>query len=248
MKSFFHRIYHRIATYFTFAGFFLEIMLFVWPIVFFYKCFWPNDEKKKLRCHRLACKVIGVRVKTLPFVNIEADFSNKEFEKPAIIISNHQSQIDIVSILMLSPKIVAVTNSWVWNFPVYKPILSYLEFYPNGGGVDNMEEKFASLIERGYSILIFPEGTRSADCKILKFHRGAFYLAEKLHADILPIYLDGAGKALPKGGSLQKETVKVIVGNRVSADDQSMGTNYREMTRAWHKHYIAFENKEISEL
>lgn len=241
-------LYHKIGTYYAFALFFFAIMLFAWPMVFFYKTVWPNDESKKLRCHNFVCKFFRWLIKRIPFAKVEADLSGNAFKKPAIVISNHQSQIDLLSILMLSPKLVAVTNSWVWNFPVYKPILSYLEFYPNGGGVDNMEEKFSSLIERGYSILIFPEGTRSADCKVLKFHRGAFYLAEKLHADILPIYLDGAGKALPKGGVMQRETVHVRIGNRVSADDTSMGSNYREMTRAWHKHYIAYENKEIDTL
>ena len=245
MKFFFHKI----ATIYAFSMFFITIMLFAWPVILFYKYVWGDDEKRKLQCHKFVCKFIRWRIRMIPFVTIDAELSGKDFEKPAVVISNHQSQLDLLAILMLSPKIVAVTNSWVWNFPVYKPILSYLEFYPNGGGVENMEEKFASLIQRGYSILIFPEGTRSEDMKILKFHRGAFYLAEKLHADIQPVYLEGAGRALPKKhGVLQRETVKVIAGKRVAADDQSMGTNSREMTRAWHKHYIAFEDKQIKNL
>lgn len=42
-------------------------------------------------------------------------------------------------------------------------------------------------------MIVFPEGTRSADGKIGRFHKGAFYLAGELGLDILPICLYGNG-------------------------------------------------------
>ena len=58
--------------------------------------------------------------------------------------------------------------------------------------------KSISTLKSGASMGIFPEGTRSEDSRIQRFHRGAFYLAEQLGLDILPVYIDGFGKVLPK--------------------------------------------------
>jgi len=41
-------------------------------------------------------------------------------------------------------------------------------------------------VKDGYSIVVFPEGTRSPDGTIKRFHKGAFYLAEQLNIDIVP--------------------------------------------------------------
>ncbi|MBQ1882631.1 MAG: 1-acyl-sn-glycerol-3-phosphate acyltransferase, partial [Bacteroidales bacterium] len=66
-------------------------------------------------------------------------------------------------------------------------------------GVEANMEKLKALKAEGISILIFPEGTRSQDCSILKFRSGAFALASELELDILPVVLFGPGEILPKG-------------------------------------------------
>ncbi len=53
--------------------------------------------------------------------------------------------------------------------------------------------------------MVFPEGTRSADCSIGRFHRGAFELAEKLGLDILPVVIHGFGHVLPKRDFMLRE-------------------------------------------
>ena len=65
----------------------------------------------------------------------------------------------------------------------------------------------------GYSVIIFPEGSRSEDGKIRRFHKGAFYLAEKLDLDILPIMIHGTDYTLSKQDKLLKDgqlTVKIL--------------------------------------
>ncbi|MDE6120933.1 MAG: 1-acyl-sn-glycerol-3-phosphate acyltransferase, partial [Muribaculaceae bacterium] len=71
-------------------------------------------------------------------------------------------------------------------------------FLPVSAGMDVILPHLKSLKERGYSIVVFPEGTRSADCSILRFHQGAFLLAQELEMDIVPMVLHGAGDYLPK--------------------------------------------------
>jgi 1-acyl-sn-glycerol-3-phosphate acyltransferase len=48
--------------------------------------------------------------------------------EPAVIISNHQSHIDLLLLLMLNPRIIALTNDWVWKNPVYGIVIRYLDY------------------------------------------------------------------------------------------------------------------------
>ncbi len=65
---------------------------------------------------------------------------------------------------------------------------------------EEMYEKSYKCLQNGTSIMMFPEGTRSVDCEIGFFKRGAFQLAIDAHLPVLPIVLDGSGGVLPKHG------------------------------------------------
>ena len=235
-----NRLKQKTLTIYAFTVFLLCAVLCAIPLVTVYRILWPHDEKRKLQFHHLLWHFFRWCALRIPGVKVNVcNPDGEDFSRPSVIICNHQSHLDLLCTLMLSPRIVAMTNQWVWHFPLYAPMIHYLEYYPAADGVEACEQKIASLLERGYSVLIFPEGTRSASCRILRFHRGAFYLAERLGADILPIYLDGPGRVLPKEDfCLRPGQITVEVGKRVSADDSSMGTTSQERTRLWHQHYL----------
>lgn len=234
------RLYRKCVTIYAFSVFLFSAVLGIIPAALFYRLVWPNDERRKLQFHRLLCRYFRWGARHIPFAKIKVNNPyHEDFERPAIIICNHQSHLDLLSILMLSPRISAMTNRWVWNFPLYAPVIRYCEFYPVTNGLESNERDIQSLLKRGYSVLIFPEGTRSAENKILSFHRGAFYLAERLGVDILPLYLDGPGRVLPKKDfTFHRDNITVEIGKRVGPDDTSMGDNYREKTKRWHKWYL----------
>ena len=87
--------------------------------------------------------------------------TNERFDRPAIIIANHQSFIDILVLLSLSSKIVMVTNHWVWHSPFLRAIIRYADFYYIGEGYEQYVERMRKKVQEGYSIAIFPEGTRT---------------------------------------------------------------------------------------
>jgi long-chain acyl-CoA synthetase len=69
------------------------------------------------------------------------------------------------------------------------------------GNVRASLERCGELADDGWSILIFPEGTRSPDGRLLPFKGGIGLLAKGLHAAIIPIAVKGGHAVLPKGAS-----------------------------------------------
>lgn len=166
--------------------------------------------------------------------NVKKKIINKQKEdlkKPAIIICNHQSSLDIVPLIMLYPKILMLTNNKKWNAPIFGPVIRMADYFPTEQIEQNVD-KIADRMKHGYSLIIFPEGTRSQDGTIGRFHKGAFYLAEKLDADILPILIHGTNYTLTKKDALLKNgqvTLKYLP--RIKTADKSFGNNYTERAK-----------------
>ncbi len=187
-----------------------------------------NKEKGKLIYHRILSKFCWSLLYIM--ANVKKRFINPEkedFSKPAIIICNHHSFLDILSMVMLHPKLILFTNNWVWNSPVFGAVVRLADYYPVEQGVENSLALIADRIKHGYSVVIFPEGTRSVDGVIKRFHKGAFYLAEKLQLDILPILIHGSGYTMTKGDFLLKNgTITLKFLPRIKPTDQTLGTDY----------------------
>lgn len=172
---------------------------------------------------------------------------NESFKKPAIIVSNHQSHIDLALTLQLYPKIVVFTNDWVYNSPFYGWIVKKADYYRASDGYEKCIPSLKGLIEQGYSVLIFPEGTRSVTGDILRFHKGAFLLSEQLQLDIIPLLLHGAGDTVTKGDFHFKDgalTVKIL--DRIKPNDYSFGNTYQERAKAVCK-LMRFEYEKLKE-
>lgn len=191
-------------------------------------------KEHKLKYHTILQRKSRFVINHVPGTTFRYSNSYGEtFERPAMIISNHQSHLDLMGIIMLTPKLIILTKNWVWHNPFYGIVIRYADFFPISD-TEEMRNNLMEKVKEGYSVMIFPEGTRSADCRIQRFHRGAFYLAEEMGLDILPVYLDGFGKVLPKTSwHLHPGHMSVEVMQR-----QPMKEGYREMTKKVHRMYV----------
>ena len=163
----------------------------------------------------------------------------ESFSKPAIIISNHQSLIETPAFLRLYPKILILSTNWVYKSLVFGPIARLANFFNVDDGLENIIGLLKVKISEGYSVLIFPEGHRSDDHHIQRFHRGAFYLSEQLQVDILPIVVFGTGDFLGRGafwGRPNSFIMKIL--DRVPHDDGRFGSTYQEKSRQFRQYYI----------
>ncbi|NQU31776.1 MAG: MMPL family transporter [Bacteroidetes bacterium] len=113
--------------------------------------------------------------------------NNEDYTKPAIIIANHQSHIDLMLMMLLNHRVVVLTNPRNFSNPIYGPALRYAGFIKVGGNYESIINQVKKQTDEGYSVVIFPEGHRSEGGKLKRFHKGAFYLASELNLDILPL-------------------------------------------------------------
>jgi 1-acyl-sn-glycerol-3-phosphate acyltransferase len=206
----------------------------------FYTHIGRDTERKRLRFHRWLQAISAFTMRHIPGVRFTLDNSVQEtFDKPAVLICNHQSHFDLMCLMMLTPRLVLLTNDWVWKNPFYGFIIRYAEFHPITNGIEQNLDKLAQLTARGYSVALFPEGTRSEDCTILRFHQGAFYLSEKLGLDLLPVFVHGAGHVLPKKDFMLREgAIHVTVTPRIPASDPATGGDVRARTSTVRRFYI----------
>lgn len=183
-------------------------------------------------CHRLVYIMINVKKKII-------NLPQEKFKTPAIIIANHQSSLDILPLIMLHPKLLMLTNNRKWNSPLFGKILRMADYFPTEQ-IENDLTQMEDRIKNGYSVIIFPEGTRSEDGVIKRFHKGAFYLAEKLKVDILPIMIHGTNYTLTKQDQLLKDgqlTVKILP--RIKPDDKLYGNGYAERAKRISRYFRA---------
>lgn len=158
--------------------------------------------------------------------------TSETFSRPGVIIANHASFLDILLTVMLHPKLILLTNQWVWDSPVFGGVVRLADYYPVSEGAEDSVDRLRHRVEEGYSIVVFPEGSRSSDGKIRRFHKGAFYLAETFNIPIRPLLIHGAGDAIPKGSFILNEgqlTLKFLP--PIEPDDVRYGDKYAQRTK-----------------
>lgn len=218
-----------------------KIILFLIPV---------NKEKKMMWFRIIISNFMKSVLYSNPFAKKKIVNNYKEdFSKPAVIISNHTSFLDTLAIGMVTPKIIYLVNDWVYNSPIFGRVVKLAGYYPASQGIEGSVEHLRDKIEKGYSLMIFPEGTRSNTNEMGRFYKGAFYLAEHFNIDVLPVYIHGNSEALPKGDHIiYDENITVVIDKRIKADDKSFGENYSQRTKSINKYFRSEFNKLRSEL
>ena len=203
-------------------------IIIFWGILFILP--FGKNHKKKIFHYLL---MYGMKMIVYIPLNIKKIINNpfnEDFKKPAVIIANHQSHIDIPLILMLHPKILILTNDWVQKNIFYGRIVKFADYYPTSNGFEKNLKLLKEKVKQGYSVLIYPEGSRSPDLEIKRFRKGAFEYAKELNIDILPVIIQGAGDCIPKGEPFLKSgQISINILKRISVDDY--GKNSREQAK-----------------
>ncbi len=138
-----------------------------------------------------------------------------------VIMSNHQSLLDPwILIAKLPFQLRWIIKSGVKRMPVFGYALKrmghiFVDKNSRKGMVESVRMA-EEQIGRGASVVIFPEGTRSRDGRLLEFQRGGAVIAARTGVPILPVTINGSRFVLPKGTlALMPGKIKVVIGDPI---------------------------------
>jgi 1-acyl-sn-glycerol-3-phosphate acyltransferase len=121
-----------------------------------------------------------------------------------VMVANHQSLLDILVLFRLFVHYKWVSKIENFRIPCIGWNMSLNRYIKLRRGdrqsVDQMMVACEQTVAAGSSIMMFPEGTRSLDGRLKAFKHGAFTIAQRMRAPILPIIVEGTAAALPKRG------------------------------------------------
>ena len=191
--------------------------------------------------HKMIRRVAAFAMRIIPGCPYKLENPvGEDFSKPAVYICNHQSHLDVLPIIALQPKLIFMTNDWVWKFPFYGAVIRKAGYFPASWGLSRNSAHMRKLVAEGYSIVIFPEGTRSEDGSILRFHRGAFLVARELGLDVLPLCIHGFSDALPKHDFLLRTaTLTLEVGRRISVPEEGDLAAFTRQMRGFYRDWYS---------
>lgn len=198
------------------AVFVIATSLYVATFVALVVCY-PFDKKRYV-VHKISeCLTLGI-FKLAATKRTVIGMENIDPKATYVMVLNHNSMADIISIYNLPLVFKWVSKREVYKIPIIgRLLLAHGDIVINRASTKEamnlVHTKGKQWLAKGASVSIFPEGTRSKDGKIHNFKAGAFILAKDAGVPILPIVLDGTRNMMRKGFFMNwrnEITIKVL--------------------------------------
>jgi 1-acyl-sn-glycerol-3-phosphate acyltransferase len=194
------RIYSSIFWLFiVFSSFLLfPVALLIWAVTVLF-------DKRLMLLHQFTCFWASIYTWLNPVWRVTIEGRDKIRSGVAyVMVANHQSLLDILVLFRLFTHFKWVSKIENFRVPCIGWNMSLNRYIKLRRGdkesVDQMMAACERTLKEGNAIMMFPEGTRSFDGKLKAFKHGAFTLAQRVGAPLLPIVIQGTAEALPKRG------------------------------------------------
>jgi len=141
--------------------------------------------------------------------------------RPYVFMPNHASMVDIWAVFVAIPASFRfIAKKQLAQIPLFGWAMAAGRFIfidrQNAASARRSMGEAARRIRSGQSVVIFPEGTRTRDGRLLPFKKGGFHLAMDAGVDIVPVAIRGSREVMPRGAALIKAgTVHVDVGEPI---------------------------------
>ncbi len=161
-------------------------------------------------CYRyLIFPLIGVKVKVIGEENVPKD-------KAFVVLSNHQSYLDIGLIIGWVRPTVFFAKIELFKVPLFGQAIKIGRCIPIHRGHPRRNKHVAAEMNKNINLgscyCIFPEGTRSTKKEVLKFKSGIFKYIQDEPVPVLPVTLRNAGEIMPKKkGMLKSGTIEIVI-------------------------------------
>jgi 1-acyl-sn-glycerol-3-phosphate acyltransferase len=166
--------------------------------------------------------------------------SGNEFideNQPYIVMANHESYYDVFALIGYLP----LSLKWVMKTELRRiPIFGIAcekvgHIYVDRGNSEKARKSLKAAgekIQAGFSVVIFPEGTRSPDGRLLRFKKGGFVMALEAGVPILPVTVVGGRKILPnKSLRILPGDMKLIIHKPIPVDEYTYETREKIVER-----------------
>jgi 1-acyl-sn-glycerol-3-phosphate acyltransferase len=162
-------------------------------------------DRRLVLLHRFTCFWASLYTWLNPVWRVQVEGQDKIRPGVAyVMVANHQSLLDILVLFRLFVHFKWVSKIENFRVPAIGWNMSLNRYIKLRRGDRESVERMMRVCERtiaeGNSVMMFPEGTRSPDGRLRAFKHGAFTLAQRTSAPLLPIVLQGTADALPKRG------------------------------------------------
>ena len=190
------------------------LVLYLLSFVAFVLCY-PFDKKRAV-VHKLSEWLTDIVFIFAPGMRREViGVENIDPKQAYVVVLNHQSMVDILSIYNLPLIFKWVSKKEVYRIPlVGRLLLMHGDIVINRASAKEamqlVHTRGMEWLKKGASVSNFPEGTRSNDGEIHNFKAGAFILAKDAGVPILPIVLDGTSTLVRKGWMINWKNVITI--------------------------------------
>ncbi|MDR4327933.1 lysophospholipid acyltransferase family protein [Bacillus pseudomycoides] len=177
-------------------------------------------------------KMVRVAGSTVQVNGIE----NVPKDKPVLVVSNHQSDMDIPVLLgYLNKPIGFVSKAEIKKFPIVPTWMELMNcvFMDRSNRRQSLQaiKDGIELLKNGHSIVIFPEGTRSKAGEMGEFKAGSFHLAIKAGVAILPVTVDGTYKMFEANGNRMKPAHATVTISKPITPEQYASMDIKELTQ-----------------
>lgn len=167
---------------------------------------------------QMGFSIAGIRWRVAGLEHVPSD-------RAVVVCANHQSNVDPpVVFRAVHPRLGVLYKHEIDQIPLLPRAFKMAGFIPidrrNREAAHRSIEKGAASLRAGRSILTFPEGTRSKTDDLLPFKKGAFRMAIKAGAPIVPVAISGGRAAMVKGSFIIRPvTLTIRVGTPVETRD-----------------------------
>ncbi len=195
----------RLVGSLLFWGFIVCSSLLLFPIGAMLWLFSAPFDKRRWLMHRFTSFWASLYIWLNPVWRVEIEGRERLHEgTPTVLIANHLSLLDILVLFRLQSHYRWVSKHENFRVPVIGWNKSLCEYIPlrrgDSASIRTMMRQCDEALQGGSSILMFPEGTRSATGRLRSFKPGAFQIAVHNHVPVQPILVRGTSEALPKRG------------------------------------------------
>ena len=195
---------------------------------------------------RAGLALVGVKIEVEGLERLDPN-------QPYILTPNHQSFIEVplfVTYLDRYPAYLAKKE--VFRYPFLGYGMRLINLFPvdrcNSASAVDSAKAATDNLRQGKSYMVYPEGTRSKDGKLLPFKKGAFMMAIEAGVPVVPVTVSGATKIMPKGEfKLYPSTVRLTIHEPISTAGYGKENVAELMARTREKIFSALSPEEAGQ-